>query len=239
MKLCQINEMFENVELDASVQQNHTTTGHGYTKRIDGDYYTVGVTMSSIDLGEDRIDADIVNGVYSVTFTGPYTFSTTGKGNFAEVYGFLIASVRDAILNHGVNALYFSGADPGMDLVYNRFIKTFKKMDNPAFQFINVGFDTWISERGLQMMGKTDANNLRAQASVNDTDRDKSLKQIRHVKINSKKYGHLLDKTIMINGESYKVTRLHRAGDGVWGISSNDYDTHHLTPTMLSQMTVQ
>lgn len=248
MRLRYINEMFDNVSLDDDI----TILGNGvdqqYEKLIDGQPYRVVIREVGMELVDDTENPeaittmlDTVGGIWRVSLRGPNDFKATGKGNFAAVYGFLLACLQDMIVNYGVNALAFRGAQPGMDIVYDRMIKSLRKSDNPAIRFFNVDESIWLSERGMAMLDDDTANVLKNQNHESDKDRAANLKSIRVRKINQKKYGHLLGKQVDYHGVPYTIQWLGSSGVGVAGYphtvnADGSESIIQFTPNMINQL---
>lgn len=251
MKLSQINEMFENVSLPDDVDIRISSNAIVYWTTIDSesfnvDYYKSGTNSlpgSFLRQHSDNSEmlshaVDTIGGIWGIGLQGPNSYSSTGMGNFAEVYGFLLASLQDMITNRGVNALTFKGAEPGMDTVYNRFIKSFQRSGNPAFHFYSLAGDVWISERGIQLLDNIMGPIIRQQIADNIGDHDSKIKVDRMAKMNMKRYKHLLFTSVMFNGRKWRISSISRTVPGVYGHSPTENggsDGQHFTPEMIEQ----
>lgn len=260
MKLSQINEMFDNVTLGSDVHIDTAIDGsYVYTKKIGSELYRVNAVNVAMDAMSDEfleefedinnsmdidvLKEDIVNkigGVWSIDLEGPNSFQATGKGNFADVYGFLLASLQDMITNHGINSLTFSGMEPGMDMIYTRFIKSFKRSGNPALQFHEVGEDLWMSDRGLTLLDHDLAEYLRDKTTQYDSERRNMLMISRVTKLNQKRYNNLVNKTIRFNDEPWRIIAVSRSMPGVMGqlITNNNSEQKKrqtFSPEMIQQ----
>lgn len=243
MRLSQIHEMFDDVALGTNVRTQHSNTAHTYRADIDNDEYVVHLSLSprSLYLGAELMAAiDNMGGRWSTSLKGPNDFDSTGKGNFADVYGFMLAAIKDAILNYDINVLYFSGAESGMDLVYNRFIKTFRKMNNPAFQFEYIKNDIWASERGLAMLGDDTLQQIRELSKSSNAKRDNKLQLIRIERNNHKRYKHLIRRLVKYGDIVYRVMSVDDERPGIIGRSDtgNAFEYKYFNPEMIEQLEI-
>jgi hypothetical protein len=98
-----------------------------------------GAGMSDSDL------RNVLKNVYYLAFEGPSGYSTTGANKGAtEVYSQVLMTVKKFSEEHQLDGLAFTPYEPGMGLVYNRFIKNFTD-----FQMVDKNNGLYLSKKLL------------------------------------------------------------------------------------------
>ena len=144
MKLSLICELFTDLGgVDFEIESGGIRTSYSFT--VGGDEFTVIMVRESYHLSAI---ISTTNNVYvrvaGVYLKGPKQFDMTNKlSGFTQVYRSLLAAVNHYVTNNKPDALSFSGADVGMDLVYDRMIRRLADSNNYVL-FGSLDYDTFV-----------------------------------------------------------------------------------------------
>lgn len=68
----------------------------------------------------------VIGDIYDVTLTGPKSYNSTNKNTgMTEVYNKLLTAIKAFMQSHDVCGLHFLPYEPGMAMIYDRFMKMF------------------------------------------------------------------------------------------------------------------
>jgi hypothetical protein len=147
----------------STFERNFDIDGNSF--RVHLKNYGSSLVRSSSDFIQALLDAgasqddlgDLFKNVYYLSFRGPRGYSSTGANRgAAEVYTQVLMTVKKFSEEHQLDGLAFTPYEPGMGLVYNRFIKNFTD-----FSLVDKGNGVYLSKKLLDsvvqkwpMMGK-------------------------------------------------------------------------------------
>lgn len=158
--------------------------GLEYKFDMDGKDYTV----AFVKIKEHEYEGQEIEDIYSLTFEGPRGYSLTREegGKATKIYTQLLLAAKKFLETQKVNGLSFTPADPGMALVYKRFVSQFLPKD-----FIQVSSDTYLKKSIVRELTKdmTDEKKKAAYGTMIQSRRDvrDKLKNIAATKMKSRK----------------------------------------------------
>lgn len=191
---------------------------------------------------------------WKIMLTANDETGVTGAGNFGFVYNKLISCIKYVIDNREVQMLSFAGAEPGMDLVYSKFMhKYLNDNSDPRMKFVQLDDTNWISQQSFK-----DNNDLSEAIykALSEFDRENHYEELHIAKENrrlAKRFdGHLgrffgygsrlAIKTADFNRQDYERYNYNMCGYGRLLIDQDkflDTDEHAKIPTYAKQLSVE
>lgn len=137
-------EIIDIANFDASeLKITRSGSGHKISFTQNGQYFTIWFAETNIEF-----QGNYIPDCYEISFKGPSDYDLTGtSGNSASaVYTKLLAGIAKFLEEEApVNGLSFSGNEPVMDLIYNRFYKQYLQKE-----FLRINSKEYISKKYLK-----------------------------------------------------------------------------------------
>lgn len=185
---------------------------HDYTHRftVGGQPYQVNLTkielldspdferwLGTVGLRDSNALLTLLHPTYSVSLDGPAGYERTGRNTgMTAVYQELLAAMSDLLRTEDVRALHYAPHEPAMNLVYDRFVRTFLRG-----RFVPLGPGVLLRRDVMaQFVRLADPRKLGPSVRQNNALARQNLEQVRKTKERERWLRSMTGRLVLWNG---------------------------------------